>query len=167
MFCLPAHTTHKLQPLDVSFFKPLSTFYNQAADTWLRRNPDCNITQSRVPEILGHSYGKTATIQNAVNGFGKTGICPFDPFVFQDSDFVQTALQSLLEERVEKQESEEISKEATGSSYPTVSSSTSLQNSNTSLSNLDTNSTLPTTEHNTSKHKVSVAEKMCIRDRCT
>ena len=128
MFCLPAHTTHKLQPLDVSFFKPLSIFYNQAADMWVSRNPNCNITQSRVAEILGDSYGKAATIQNAINGFAKSGICPLNPFVFQDSDFVKTAFHSLLEERVENQESQEISREAAGSSFPTVLPSTSHQN---------------------------------------
>ncbi|KAG5860653.1 hypothetical protein JTB14_016349 [Gonioctena quinquepunctata] len=29
---LPAHTTHRLQPCDVLFFKPLTSYYNQAAD---------------------------------------------------------------------------------------------------------------------------------------
>ncbi|XP_030748263.1 uncharacterized protein LOC115876585 [Sitophilus oryzae] len=32
---LPAHTTHRMQPCDISFFKPLSSYYNQAADKWL------------------------------------------------------------------------------------------------------------------------------------
>lgn len=30
MLSLPAHTTHRLQPLDVAFFKPLSVYFNQA-----------------------------------------------------------------------------------------------------------------------------------------
>ena len=29
VFCLPAHTTHKLQPLDVSCFQSLKAYYQQ------------------------------------------------------------------------------------------------------------------------------------------
>ncbi|CAH2107507.1 unnamed protein product [Euphydryas editha] len=39
MLQLPGHTTHPLQPLDVSFFKPLSSYYIQATENWLRSNP--------------------------------------------------------------------------------------------------------------------------------
>lgn len=160
MLCLPPHTTHRLQPLDVSFFKPLSVFYNQAGDTWLRKNPDCNITQGRVAEILGESYGKAATVQNAINGFAKTGICPLNPFVFDDSDFIRTAQLGVLEERVESQESQETSAHVGGSSSVIVSPSTSHQNNNTSISNLGTHSSFQKTDLSTSNPKIglSVAE---------
>eukprot|EP00745_Piridium_sociabile_P012380 TRINITY_DN190907_c0_g1_i1.p1 TRINITY_DN190907_c0_g1~~TRINITY_DN190907_c0_g1_i1.p1 ORF type:complete len:178 (-),score=23.43 TRINITY_DN190907_c0_g1_i1:26-559(-) len=39
MLSLPPHSTHRLQPLDVSFFKPLQSFYIQEQETWLRTNP--------------------------------------------------------------------------------------------------------------------------------
>ena len=29
LLCLPPHCSHKMQPLDVSFMKPLSIYYNQ------------------------------------------------------------------------------------------------------------------------------------------
>lgn len=47
MISVPAHTTYRLQSCDVPFFKPLSSYYNQAANTrkWLRKNPSQNITQ--------------------------------------------------------------------------------------------------------------------------
>jgi len=32
IICFPPHTTHKLQPLDVSFMGPLSTYYSQELD---------------------------------------------------------------------------------------------------------------------------------------
>jgi hypothetical protein len=35
LISLSAHTTHRLQPLDVSFFKPLSVYFNQAFDKWM------------------------------------------------------------------------------------------------------------------------------------
>lgn len=88
MLSLPAHTTHRLQPCDVSFFKPLSSYYNQAADKWLRTNPSQNITQFQVSKILGEAYAKAASVGNAINGFAKCGIWPLDANVFDDSEFV-------------------------------------------------------------------------------
>ena len=38
MLSLPPHTTHKAQPLDKTFFKPLQTYYDQAVEKWLRVN---------------------------------------------------------------------------------------------------------------------------------
>ncbi|XP_072375635.1 uncharacterized protein [Diabrotica undecimpunctata] len=35
LFCLPSHCTHRLQPLDVCFFGPLSEYYDAAATQWL------------------------------------------------------------------------------------------------------------------------------------
>ncbi len=32
LLCIPAHTTHLLQPLDVGFFQPLSTAYRKHLD---------------------------------------------------------------------------------------------------------------------------------------
>ena len=32
---LPPHTTHKLQPLDRTYFKPFKSYYNRAADNWI------------------------------------------------------------------------------------------------------------------------------------
>jgi hypothetical protein len=36
---LPPHSTHKMQPLDVGFTKPLKTCYAQETETWLGNNP--------------------------------------------------------------------------------------------------------------------------------
>jgi len=39
LLVLPPHCTHRLQPLDVAFMKPLSTYYTQAIEKYLRNNP--------------------------------------------------------------------------------------------------------------------------------
>ncbi|CAH1995185.1 unnamed protein product [Acanthoscelides obtectus] len=88
MLSLPSHTTHRLQPCDVSFFKPLNSYYNQAADKWLRTNPSQNITQFQVSALLGEAYAKAASVGNALSGFAKCGIWPLDPNVFDDSEYV-------------------------------------------------------------------------------
>lgn len=38
MLCLPPHCNHKLQPVDVSFNKPLSTYFASEHNVWMRTN---------------------------------------------------------------------------------------------------------------------------------
>ena len=89
LLSLPAHITHHLQPLDVGFLKPLSVYFNQACDKWMRQHPMRTITQ-----LLGEAYGRAASVANAVSGFARTGTWPVDPNVFEDSDFAASTLES-------------------------------------------------------------------------
>nr|XP_047139049.1 uncharacterized protein LOC124814970 [Hydra vulgaris] len=84
---LPSHCTHKLQPLDVLFFKSLKIFYDQEVSTWLRHHPGRPVTELEVGELFGKAYGKAATVQNCQSGFKKCGIYPFDRNVFTEEDF--------------------------------------------------------------------------------
>lgn len=38
VICLPSHTTHRLQPLDRSFFKPLKTYFCEASNNFVHRS---------------------------------------------------------------------------------------------------------------------------------
>lgn len=87
MLCFPAHCTHRMQPLDVCFYGPLKTFYNQDCALWLKNHPGRVITQNQIGELFTSAYGKAATIRNATSGFSKTGICPFNPNIFPDEFF--------------------------------------------------------------------------------
>ena len=87
MLSLPPHTTHKLQPLDLCFFKPLKTYYYQYINQWMRTHPGRPVTMFQICQLFGKAYGKAATVGNAVNGFCKCGIFPLNPFVFDDSEF--------------------------------------------------------------------------------
>lgn len=40
MVTFPTHTSHRLQPLDLSVYAPLNTNYNQAVESWLLNNKD-------------------------------------------------------------------------------------------------------------------------------
>jgi hypothetical protein len=39
IFCLPLHSTPKLQPLGVFFMQPLKTYYAQELEIWLKNHP--------------------------------------------------------------------------------------------------------------------------------
>ncbi|KAJ4432795.1 hypothetical protein ANN_21434 [Periplaneta americana] len=61
LLSLPGHTTQRLQPLDVSFFKPLSCYYIDEMEKWLRLHPGRAVTQFQVAELFGKTYGRAAT----------------------------------------------------------------------------------------------------------
>lgn len=87
LLSLPPHTTHRLQPLDVGFFKPLQTYYDRCIDRWLRNHPGRTFTEYQVGEAFAEAYGKAATIEIATNAFKKCGIWPFNEEVFSEADF--------------------------------------------------------------------------------
>ncbi|KAB0803436.1 hypothetical protein PPYR_00406 [Photinus pyralis] len=85
---LPGHTTHRLQPLDVGVFKSMESNYTQVMAKWLRTNPGQKVTQFEVTALLTEAFTRSATIDNAVNGFRGTGTWPVNRNVFTDADFV-------------------------------------------------------------------------------
>lgn len=48
LLCFPPHCSHKLQPCDVSFMKPLSTYYEDEVRKWLRCNPGKVVTLGNI-----------------------------------------------------------------------------------------------------------------------
>lgn len=91
LLCLPPHTSHRLQPLDVAFMKPLSLHYGEELRKWLRSNPGKVVTLWQVSSIFGAAFVQSANMKTAINGFKATGIWPPDPNVFSEEDFLPAA----------------------------------------------------------------------------
>lgn len=91
MMCFPAHCTHRLQPLDVSFFGPLKGYFYQDATRWMKNHPGRLITQFQISTLFGPAYRRAATAEVACSGFRTTGIVPFNPDVFPDWMFAPAA----------------------------------------------------------------------------
>ena len=89
MVSLPPHTTHRLQPLDVSFFGPMGKYYDEAMRSWLRSNVGRAVTTWQVAELFGKSYGRAASVNTATSGFRASG--PLDLGIFTDADFAPAA----------------------------------------------------------------------------
>jgi len=87
LLSLPPHTTHKLQPLDVGFFKPLQTYYDRYISRWLRSHPGRTFTEYQVTGAFNEAFGKAATVATAVNAFAKCGIWPLNADIFSDADY--------------------------------------------------------------------------------
>lgn len=92
LLTLPPHSTHKMQPLDRTYFKSLKSGYNAACDSWMVANPGKRISFFEMAAIFGKAYLKSATPEKAVGGFACCGIWPFDENIFPDSEFAAAAV---------------------------------------------------------------------------
>ena len=58
MLSLPPHTSHKLQLLDLIFFRTLKTYYYHNIEQSLKAHPGRAVTVFQVCQIFGLAYGK-------------------------------------------------------------------------------------------------------------
>ena len=79
LLCLPAHTSHLLQPLDVGVFKPFKTNFNKACSKYMCQHPGRVITADVLASLVADSYAASFTLVNIMKGFKKTGTWPINP----------------------------------------------------------------------------------------
>ncbi len=82
--CLPAHTTHMLQPLDVSFFQPLAKNYKRDLTENFRDLKAVAVTKNDFLRIYLKTRTYTATESNIASAWLKTGLDPFNPQLVLD-----------------------------------------------------------------------------------
>lgn len=85
---IPPHTSHRIQPLDVSFYGPLKKAYNNECDKFLRTHVGERISTSEIAELFNKAFGRVATPEKATKGFEATGICPINGDIFTEDDFL-------------------------------------------------------------------------------
>ncbi|ESO05349.1 hypothetical protein HELRODRAFT_77931 [Helobdella robusta] len=88
LITFPPHCTHKMQPLDVSFFKGLKAAYNATADGWMLSNKGRRITFYEIAGLFSKAFLKAATPEKAVHGFECTGLWPLNKQIFSEEDFL-------------------------------------------------------------------------------
>ena len=76
LFVLPAHSSHILQPLDVSIFGPFKNYYYSECSRFMQRNMGRTITKYEICTLACKAYLKAMTPLSIQNGFRKTGIFP-------------------------------------------------------------------------------------------
>jgi len=86
LLCLPAHTTHKLQPLDVGIFGPLATSFSRRCDEVLDQTGQEIPIDDFVKEymVARAEAFKPETIKKA---FANSGLNPLNPDIFTERDF--------------------------------------------------------------------------------
>jgi len=78
ILCMPAHSSHLLQPLDVGVFSPLKRAYGRQVEK-LMRNRINHITKLEFLPSFRAAYLEAITEGNARGGFRGAGLVPFDP----------------------------------------------------------------------------------------
>ena len=76
---LPSHTTHYLQPLDRAFFKPLKTYYRNAAIEFGIANPGKKLERRHFGPLLEKAWSQASTTSTGSAGFRACGVFPFSP----------------------------------------------------------------------------------------
>ncbi|CAH1990976.1 unnamed protein product [Acanthoscelides obtectus] len=88
LLCFPPHCSHRLQPLDVAFMRPLSLYYEDEVRRWLQSNPSKVVTLFQISTLFGQAFTNAANMKTALKGFEKTGIWPTNEGIFTDDDFL-------------------------------------------------------------------------------
>ena len=82
LLILPPHTTHRLQPLDVSLFAPLARYYTNGLNQLMADSLGMvSITKRAFWHIFWPAWQQAFTENNIASGFQKTGIWPVDPLL--------------------------------------------------------------------------------------
>ena len=84
LLCLPSHTTHLLQPLDVGVFKSMKSQFNKACKHFMTSKPGRVITSEDLASLLAVTWPQCMTPVNIMSGFRKCGIYPLNPGAVKD-----------------------------------------------------------------------------------
>ncbi|XP_031329207.1 uncharacterized protein LOC116160201 [Photinus pyralis] len=88
---LPPHTTHLLQPLDLSVFKSIKDAWDMKLVKWQRHNVGRRLPKDMFSKFIAETWSDAkATV--IVNGFKKGGIFPFNDKVVPREKFDSEAL---------------------------------------------------------------------------
>lgn len=76
--CMPAHSSHKLQPLDVGCFRPLKRSYGKQIEDLIRAHITHVSKEDFFPAFYA-AFVETMTKENIQGGFRGAGLVPYDP----------------------------------------------------------------------------------------
>jgi len=93
LYCLPSHTTHALQPLDVGLFSPLKQAWARAIAS--EEYDGRKATKANFLEIYRNAHLKSFTSANILSSFCKTGIWPLDPTIITTDMMVMSTTESV------------------------------------------------------------------------
>ncbi len=78
VFCLPPNTTHACQPLDVTAFHSLKTFWDQECDLYMSSHPGKIVTIYQFSQIFAAAWANGMQPRTICSGFRATGIYPLN-----------------------------------------------------------------------------------------
>jgi hypothetical protein len=86
LFCIPPHTSHRLQPLDVGVFGPLQRAWQKRCLRYLASTGE-SVTRRNVVKEYMAARTESITDELITMAWRKSGIRPLNPQVFTEADF--------------------------------------------------------------------------------
>ena len=79
IFCLPPHTTHECQPLDVGLLGTLKQHWQQACHSFYQKNATQVISKYNFCQVFRDAWLNSVIPANVCAGLKKAGVYPFNP----------------------------------------------------------------------------------------
>ena len=95
LFCLPPHTTHALQPLDVAIFKRFKNHFSKAVKALSFAKKNFVVSKRDFAQVVKDPFEQAFSIPNIKAGFRKSGIFPFNRNVVDQSKMLPSTLHDL------------------------------------------------------------------------
>ena len=99
IFCLPPHTTHEAQPLDVSLFGPFKHHWKSVCHEFYQSSPGKVVLKFNFMDLFSKAWLKAVMPKNICAGFRKAGVVPFNPNAITTAASVANQSSSEEEER--------------------------------------------------------------------
>ena len=92
LYCLPPHSSHITQPLDVGFFKPLKDAWKKECAAYRHAHPGEFISKQNFASVFKDAWFQAARPILLVNAFRGAGIFPLDFTVIRESRFTPSSV---------------------------------------------------------------------------
>ena len=79
LYCIPPHTSHVLQPLDVGFYSSLKNSWSKACDRHKIQNPGVPVNKYSFAGVFHEAWTDCVKVSVFVNAFRQSSICPLNP----------------------------------------------------------------------------------------
>ena len=95
LLCLPSHTTHALQPLDVGVYGPLKSRWGKILKEYKMETCAAVVDKTEFPSLLEKLWEESFEAKHLKAGFRKAGLCPLSTENIPKSSFAPSLPHTL------------------------------------------------------------------------